>query len=62
MIEASLAKAMFTGLVVDLLASGDRRRLTNALEVGLSRLEHVVEAAAELAEPVIAATTRPTRP
>jgi AcrR family transcriptional regulator len=40
--EASLAKAMFTGLVVDLLATGHRRRLTDALEVGLARLDAVV--------------------
>jgi AcrR family transcriptional regulator len=41
MIEASLAKAMFTGLVVDLLATGHRARLTRALELGLERLEQV---------------------
>jgi AcrR family transcriptional regulator len=40
-IEASLAKAMFTGLVVDLLASGQRARLTKALELGLERLEEL---------------------
>ena len=40
--EASLVKAMFTGLVVDLLATGERRRLTDALEVGLSRMEKVL--------------------
>lgn len=40
-IEASLAKAMFTGLVVDLLATGQRARLTRALEVGLERLEQL---------------------
>jgi AcrR family transcriptional regulator len=40
-IEASLAKAMFTGLVVDLLATGQRARLTRALEVGLARLEQL---------------------
>ena len=34
-IEASIVKAMFTGLVVDLLATGERRRLTRALEVAL---------------------------
>ena len=38
-VEASLVKAMFTGLVVDLLATGERRRLTAALELGLARLE-----------------------
>lgn len=41
-VEASLAKAMFTGIVVDLLATGQRSRLTRALELGLARLEHVV--------------------
>jgi AcrR family transcriptional regulator len=40
-IEASLAKAMFTGLVVDLLATGHRARLTRALELGLDRLEQL---------------------
>lgn len=38
-VEASLLKAMFTGLVTDLLASGQRRRLTESLEVGLARVE-----------------------
>ena len=43
--EASLLKAMFTGLMVDLMATGDRVRLTRALEAGLSRVEaRVVEA------------------
>ena len=40
-VEASLAKAMFTGLVVDLLATGHRARLTKALELGLERLEQL---------------------
>jgi len=40
-IEASLAKAMFTGLVVDLLATGQRARLSKALELGLERLEQL---------------------
>ena len=40
-IEASLAKAMFTGLVVDLLATGHRARLGKALELGLARLEQL---------------------
>ena len=40
-IEASLAKAMFTGLVVDLLATGQRVRLGKALELGLERLEQL---------------------
>jgi AcrR family transcriptional regulator len=41
-VEASLVKAMFTGLVIDLIATGQRRRLTRALEVGLARLEQLV--------------------
>ena len=40
--EASLMKAMFTGLMVDLMATGDRVRLTRALEVGLSRVEAIL--------------------
>jgi AcrR family transcriptional regulator len=47
-VEASLAKAMFTGLVIDLLATGDRRRLGRALDVGLARLEHVVSETADV--------------
>ena len=57
-IEASLAKAMFTGLVVDLLATGQKARLTRALEVGLARLEQVVWASAGLSEPHFPAATR----
>ena len=49
--EAVLAKAVFTGLVLDLLASGDRQRLTRALEDSLERLEERV--AVHLALPVI---------
>lgn len=41
-VEATLAKAMFTGLVVDLIASGQKARLTRALDVHLARLERVV--------------------
>ncbi len=37
--EASLVKATFTGLVLDLLATGHRKRLTDALECSLSRLD-----------------------
>lgn len=58
-IEASLTKAMFTGLVVDLLASAQRARLTRALEVGLARLEQVVWSSAGLSEPQFPAATRP---
>ncbi len=50
-IEASLAKAMFTGLVVDLLATGQKARLTRALEVGLARLEQLVWSNAGLGDP-----------
>ena len=50
--EASLMKAMFTGLMVDLMATGDRVRLTRALEVGLARVEAILDAAN--AEPVLA--------
>jgi len=57
-IEASLLKAMFTGLVMDLLATGQRRRLTRALEVGLARLEQLVWANAGLSEPAVPATMR----
>ena len=39
-LEASLIKATFTGLVMDLFATGDRRRLTKALEEWLVRLEN----------------------
>jgi AcrR family transcriptional regulator len=56
--EATLAKAMFTGLVVDLLATGQAARLTRTLEVGLSRLEQVVWSNAGLSEPQYPAATR----
>lgn len=52
-VEAALVKAMFSGLVLDLIATGDQRRLTRALEVGLSRLEQIVWASAGLSEPAI---------
>lgn len=41
-LEASLQKATFTGLVIDLVATGERRRLTQTLEVNLKRLEHLI--------------------
>lgn len=47
-IEASLLKAMFTGLMVDLMATGNRTRLTRSLEVGLARVEGLVAAANDL--------------
>ena len=43
-LEASLLKGMFTGLIVDLMATGDKLRLTRALEQGLRRAEAVIEA------------------
>lgn len=42
--EASLVKATFTGLVMDLFATGDRRRLTNALDDFLARLQLTIDA------------------
>jgi AcrR family transcriptional regulator len=38
-VEASILKATFTGLVVDLLATGDRRRLTEALDAALNDVD-----------------------
>jgi AcrR family transcriptional regulator len=43
-LEASLLKGMFTGLIVDLMATGDKARLTKALDLGLRRTEAIVEA------------------
>ncbi len=40
--EASLIKATFTGLVMDLFASGDRKRLTRAMDIFLLRLTETV--------------------
>ena len=37
-LEASLIKATFTGLVMDLFATGDTRRLSKALDSWLTRL------------------------
>jgi Transcriptional regulator len=44
--EATLAKAVFTGLVVDLIASGQKSRLSRAMETHLARLEQVVRESA----------------
>jgi AcrR family transcriptional regulator len=41
-VEASILKATFTGLVVDLLATGEGRRLTRSLEAGVARLERTL--------------------
>ena len=40
--EASLAKATFTGLVMDLFATGDRQRLTKAMDDFLKRLDRTI--------------------
>jgi AcrR family transcriptional regulator len=40
--EASLIKATFTGLVMDLFATGDRKRLTRAMNDFLDRLAQMV--------------------
>ena len=48
-VEASLLKATFTGLIVDLMATGDKSRLTKALEQGLQRTEAIVEASRQTA-------------
>ena len=57
-VEASLAKAMFTGLVVDLMATGQKARLTRALEVGLARLEQVIWSSAGLQDPQVPPSAR----
>jgi AcrR family transcriptional regulator len=44
-LEASLAKATFSGLIMDLLATGDKRRLTATLDVWLDRWEIEIKAA-----------------
>ena len=41
--EATIQKAMFTGFILDLVASGDRKRLGAALEVSLRRLEQLID-------------------
>jgi len=43
-LEASLIKATFTGLVMDLFATGDTRRLTQALDEWLDRLDDELRA------------------
>ncbi len=50
-IEASLLKGTFTGLIVDLMATGDKARLTKALEQALRRTDAVLEAARASARP-----------
>ena len=46
-VEASITKATFTGLVVDLMGSGESDRLTEALESYLKVLEQRLETLAE---------------
>lgn len=41
-IEASILKALFTGIIVDLMATGDKARLGRALEQGLRRAEQSI--------------------
>jgi hypothetical protein len=49
---------MFTGFILDLAASGDRRRLGGALEVSLRRLELFI---ADQATPGVVADQRAAR-
>lgn len=42
-LEASLTKATFSGLILDLFATGDRQRLTVACETWLGRLSSILE-------------------
>jgi AcrR family transcriptional regulator len=44
-IEASLIKATFSGLIVDLFATGDRRRLNIACDAWLERLTEIIRSA-----------------
>jgi AcrR family transcriptional regulator len=44
-LEASLAKATFTGLVLDLLATGERRRLNAIFEVFIERMQEALDRA-----------------
>lgn len=55
--EATALRALLSGLIVELAAGGDRRRLARALELGLSRLD---QAAWSAAAPTI--TFRPPAP
>ena len=48
---ATIQKAMFTGFILDLVASGDRKRLGAALEVSLRRLEALIDEVNASAEP-----------
>ncbi len=48
-LQASLIKATFTGLVMDLFATGDTRRLTKALDAWLGRLSEDLASATDSA-------------
>jgi hypothetical protein len=37
-VEASIHKVLFTGIVIELLATSDKKRLTQTLETSLDRL------------------------
>jgi AcrR family transcriptional regulator len=51
--EATIQKAMFTGFILDLVASGDRKRLGAALEVSLRRLEALIDEVNASANPSV---------
>ncbi len=44
--EATMVRALMTGLIVELAAGGDRRRLARGLELGLTRMEQSLWSAA----------------
>lgn len=44
-LEAGLAKATFSGLIMDLIATGERKRLTAACEAWLDRLSQIIRTA-----------------
>lgn len=44
-LEAGLTKAMFSGLIMDLIATGERKRLTAACEIWLDRLSQIIRTA-----------------
>jgi AcrR family transcriptional regulator len=44
-LEASIIKATFTGLAMDLMATGDRRRLNRAFSTWIERLDANIDAA-----------------
>ena len=44
-LEAGLAKATFSGLIMDLIATGERKRLTAACDAWLDRLSQIIRTA-----------------